>query len=53
MSTGATPYISLYERRVELVAAEITKHSTLGHAEAVDLARHILRALDHIPERMR
>ena len=51
--TTANPYISRYEHRVELVAKALMEHSELDHATAVALARHVLDALDHIPEKVR
>ncbi|WP_167977370.1 DUF6307 family protein [Lentzea indica] len=46
-------YISLYERRIELVQAALTGHSKLSTKDARDLAVHVLRSLDHIPEQVR
>jgi Family of unknown function (DUF6307) len=43
-------YISLYDRRVQLVADTLMQHSTLTKKTAVPLAVHVLDALDHIPE---
>ena len=51
--TGAKPYISQHQHRVELVAEALMEHSELDHATAVALALHVLEALDHIPEKMR
>lgn len=42
-----------YERRVDLVTAVVTDHSSLKKDEAVDLAVQILHAIDHIPENVR
>jgi hypothetical protein len=44
-----TPYI----KRLELVQETITAHSKLGEKAAADLAVHVLRALNSIPEQMR
>ncbi|MBN9099323.1 MULTISPECIES: DUF6307 family protein [unclassified Pseudonocardia] len=51
----ATPhvYVSVHDQRVNLVADAIVGHSTLDRATAVELARHVLQALDHIPEKIR
>ena len=46
-------YVSLHEQRVNLVADAIVKHSTLDRPAAVELARHVLYALDHVPEKVR
>lgn len=43
-------YISLYDRRVQLVADTLIQHSKLTKKTAVPLAVHVLDALDHIPE---
>ena len=43
-------YISLYDRRVQLVADTLMRHSKLTKKTAVPLAVHVLDALDHIPE---
>ena len=52
MTSNAT-YVSLYERRVKLVADALTEHSELTSRAATELAAHVLYALDHIPERVR
>ena len=52
MTSNGT-YVSLYDQRVNLVAAALTAHSTLTDEAAAELARHVLYALDHIPERVR
>ena len=44
---------SLHEQRVRLVAQTIAKNSKLGDAAAAELAKHVLYALDHIPEKVR
>jgi hypothetical protein len=51
--TTVTPYVSLYERRVRLVADVLAEHSKLSNEAAVELAKHVLSALDHIPETVR
>jgi hypothetical protein len=53
MDTSARTYISLYERRVRLVAHALKQHSNLGEKDAVDLAVHVLHAIDHVPEKVR
>lgn len=50
-STGT--YISIYEQRVNLVANALIEHSKLDRKTAVELARHVLQAIDRIPERVR
>jgi hypothetical protein len=52
MSSNGT-YVSLYYQRVRLVAAALTAHLALTEKSAVELARHVLYALDHIPEKVR
>jgi hypothetical protein len=46
-------YVSLYEQRIQLVAAALTQHSKLSAKDASDLAVHVLYAIDHIPEKVR
>lgn len=48
-----TVYISRYDQRVKLVADALTQNSKLTDDAAVDLAKHVLNALDHIPEKIR
>jgi hypothetical protein len=53
MDTSARNYISLYDQRVRLVAHAVNQHSTLSEKDALDLAVHVLHAIDHIPEKVR
>ena len=46
-------YISRYDQRVRLVADALTQNSELADEAAVELAKHVLDALDHIPEKIR
>jgi AmiR/NasT family two-component response regulator len=48
-----TVYVSRYDQRVKLVANALTQNSKLSEDEAVELAKHVLNALDHIPEKVR
>ena len=48
-----TPYVSVHEQRVQLVTQAIAKNSELGDKAATELAKHVLYALDHIPEKVR
>ena len=52
MSSNGT-YVSVYGRRVILVAEALRAHSKLGEKAAKEIAVHVLYALDHIPERVR
>ena len=52
MTSNGT-YVSLYDQRVKLVAAALTAHSELTEKVAIELARHVLYAIDHIPEKVR
>ena len=52
MTTNST-YVSLYDKRVELVTATMIEHSELTEKVATELAGHVLYALDHIPEKVR
>ena len=42
-----------YTTRLELVRDTITAHSKLGDNAAIELAAHVLHALNSIPEKMR
>lgn len=46
-------YVSAYDHRVELVTNAIVEHSELTRETAVQLAVHVLHAIDHIPEKVR
>jgi hypothetical protein len=46
-------YISLYDQRVRLVAYALMKNSKLGEKAALELAVHVLHAIDHVPEKVR
>jgi hypothetical protein len=48
-----TVYISRYDQRVRLVADALTQNSKLTDEAAVELAKHVLDVLDHIPEKVR
>ena len=48
-----TVFISRYDQRVRLVADALTQNSKLTDEAAVELAKHVLDALDHIPEKIR
>ena len=48
-----TPYVSLYDQRVKLVADVLGEHSSLEEEAATALAAQVLYVLDHIPERVR
>ena len=50
---ATTVYVSRYDQRVRMVAAALTKNSALTDDDAVALAKHVLDALDHIPEKVR
>ena len=51
--TSNGTYVSLYDRRVQLVAATLTAHSEMTEQAATELAGYVLYALDHIPEKVR
>jgi Family of unknown function (DUF6307) len=42
-----------YEQRVKLVADALMQHSEMSAETAGELAKHVLYAIDHIPERVR
>jgi len=53
MATETTTIRSPYEQRVDLIKDTITTRSKLGDKAARELAEHVLRALNSIPEKMR
>ena len=46
-------YTSAYDRRLKMVQDVLTSRAKLGGSDARDVAVDVLRALDHIPERVR
>lgn len=52
MTAVAPTYLSPYELRLSLVVAEL-RQGDVPEAAASTLAEKILRALDHIPEKVR
>jgi len=52
MTSNGT-YVSLYDRRIQLVQKALRNHSKLGDKTSFNLAIHVLDALDHIPEQTR
>lgn len=46
-------HITLYERRVNLVADTLSQHSELPEEKTHELAVHVLHAIDYIPEKLR
>ncbi|MEJ3653997.1 DUF6307 family protein [Pseudonocardia sp. TRM90224] len=51
--TATAVYISLYDQRIRLVADALKQNSDLSDSVAVELAAHVLYAIDHIPEKVR
>ncbi len=51
--SSTTTYVSVYDQRVRLVADALVQNSKLNDKAAVELAVHVLYALDHIPEKIR
>ena len=49
----AVVHMSLYDQRVQLVARAMRTNSKIGDKAATELAKHVLHALDHIPEKVR
>jgi Family of unknown function (DUF6307) len=45
--------LSLYDQRVRLVADALMQNSKLTEKAALEVAVHVLYALDHIPEKVR
>ena len=50
--SGTSTYTSLYDQRVALVARALTQNSKLSEEAATALAKHVLDALDHIPDKI-
>ncbi|SFR27951.1 hypothetical protein SAMN04488564_11262 [Lentzea waywayandensis] len=46
-------YTSAYDRRLKMVEDVLTDRTKLGGKDARAVAVQVLRALDHIPERVR
>jgi hypothetical protein len=51
--TAAVKYVSLHDQRVNVVQAAVKAHSKLSDKAALELAAHILAALDYMPEKVR
>jgi hypothetical protein len=51
--TAPVTFVSLYDQRVKLVQSAMQAHSKLGDMASLKLARHVLEALDHMPENVR
>jgi len=51
--TNLALHTSAYDQRVDLTTVTIRQHSKLDEKAAKQLAVEVLRALDHIPEKMR
>ncbi|MDX8034042.1 DUF6307 family protein [Lentzea sp. BCCO 10_0856] len=49
----AKAYTSAYERRLQMVQDVLSGRAELGDKAAREVAVQVLRALDHIPERVR
>ena len=46
-----TPFVSRYEQRVRLVQDVVLSRTTLDEKAAFELAVHMVRALDTVPEK--
>lgn len=53
MAATTRSYVSLYDQRVRLVTDALMQNSKLEEKAAVELAAHVLYAIDHIPEKVR
>ena len=51
--TNAVTFKSPYEIRVELVTGVVQQNTALDEKSSVALAVSVLRAIDHIPEKIR
>jgi hypothetical protein len=53
MATDRPIVLSGYELRLKMVADAVREHSKLGEKAATEVAVHVLRSLDSIPEKIR
>lgn len=51
--TTSVKYMSLHDQRVKLVQGALKQHSKLGDQATLELAVHVLDALDYMPEKVR
>jgi Family of unknown function (DUF6307) len=51
--SSTSTYISIHDQRLALVADAIRQHSKLDEKTISTVARHVLDALDLIPEKVR
>lgn len=51
--SASTVYVSVYDQRIRLVADALKQNSELTEQTAVELAAHVLYAIDRIPEKVR
>lgn len=51
--TDTVKYMSIRDRRVKLVQDVLREHSKLGDKASFELAVHVLKALDYVPEKVR
>lgn len=47
------PYVSIHDQRVQLVADVLTLRSDMAKAAALEVAVHVVYAIDHRPETVR
>ena len=48
-----TPFVSGYQRRMQMIKDVIEDRTGLRDTDSTDLAGRILAAIDHIPEKVR
>jgi Family of unknown function (DUF6307) len=51
--TATVEYLSLHDQRVKLVQGALKQNSKLSDKASLDLAVHVLAALDYMPEKLR
>ncbi|WP_410645401.1 DUF6307 family protein [Amycolatopsis sp. lyj-346] len=51
--TAETPFVSRYERRVKIAQDVVQSRTELDDKAAFDLAVHVVRVLDTVPEKTR
>lgn len=52
-ATTTTPYVSVHDQRVRMVADVLTARSGMAEESAMEAAVHVVYALDHRPEAVR
>jgi hypothetical protein len=51
--TATVKFVSRHDQRVQMVQRALKDHSKLSDKATLELAEHVLEALDHMPEKVR